>query len=407
MVDQILVCGLGSLGQHCVQELTAFGAQVSAIDIQPVQEGDVAEIGSIMDQFFLGDCRDEGLLKTIDLARYRAILLVTSNDRVNIEAAMTARMLNPHIRVVMRSSKEELNTLLTNEIGNFISFEPETLAAPAFAMAALTDERLAQFHLRGRLVQITREPVALVSQNDEASLSSIAQHRSSILGVEKDGAFAGFKQYHPTTALQSGDAVITLTTRSDVATETQRVARRKSLEKEKGGRDLSGSGKWFSFSRLYQLMLQLVLWVQKDQIRRVVMICSAILFTLLLLGGISFLVTVPQISPLDALYATAVLILGGYSDLLGDELRFELPVPGWLRLFGLLLTISGTLFVGLVYAVFTQNLLSMRFRFKRDVPLPSGEHVIIYPMRRVGLVVAEHLLQFGRALVGVDEKKIW
>ncbi len=400
--DQILVCGLGSLGRHCVRELAAFGVWVSAIDIHPIQERNAASIASLLDQFFQGDCRDEELLYKVEIGRYRSILLVTSDDRVNIEAAMTARMLNPDIRVVMRSRKEELNALLAQEIENFVSFEAVTLAAPAFAMAALEDERVAQFRLRDKLVQVTRQRVST-----GAGISRFSTVDTVILGGGPSPfTFEGFYRHHPGDRLCVGDTLLTLSVSSDSGIGSRRHKESRRAEKGESDSRAHGGSRWRrSLRSVREFLQQKIDWIVMDQIRRVACICSLVVLFLLILGGFLFYYFTPDATFVDSLYATVVLILGGYSDLLGGDLDFKLPIPWWLRLFGLMLTLSGTLFVGLVYAVFTQFLLSMRFKFNRDIPIPETDHVIVYGIRRVGLVVAERLMQFGQSLVGVDEMK--
>jgi Trk K+ transport system NAD-binding subunit len=404
--DQFLVCGLGSLGQHCVRELVAFGVRVSAIDLQMIQDREVAGMSSLLDKLYHGDCRDEELLREVGLDRYRAILIVTSQDRVNIEAAMTARMLNPKIRVVMRSSKEVLNALLTNEIENFVSFEPSALAAPSFAMAALSGDCLAQLRLKGKHIQFSRHHVGTESRGQQTINQFIRPDTVVLCVGHHPIGSQGFYQYQPEQCLKEGDVVVTLSVLRDTEVSLQRQMAQKKAERERPDRKSSAVSKGrLSSSELWKFWQDKVDWIQEDQIRRVAFICSTVIFLLLMLGGYLFFSSTPDTTLTDSLYATVVLILGGYSDLLGGDLNFDMPVPWWLRFFALLLTISGTLFVGMVYAVFTQYLLSMRFNFKRDIPIPESGHVLVYRGRKVGMVVAEQLLQFGHTPVGVGDRE--
>ncbi|PLS69124.1 MAG: potassium transporter TrkA, partial [Cyanobacteria bacterium M5B4] len=131
--NRFLVCGLGSLGQHCVAALEEFGAQVTAIDQVVPKEWEIPGMKDSLDLFF-GDCRQAKVLEQAGIKECRGILLVTRSEQVNIEAAFIARSLNPHIRLVVRSSKVRLNEILGKHLGNFIAFEPDQLPAAAFAL---------------------------------------------------------------------------------------------------------------------------------------------------------------------------------------------------------------------------------------------------------------------------------
>ena len=55
--DQILVCGLGSLGQHCVANLKTFGVQVNAIELHPSDRWEIEDLPDLIDTLVIGDCR--------------------------------------------------------------------------------------------------------------------------------------------------------------------------------------------------------------------------------------------------------------------------------------------------------------------------------------------------------------
>jgi phosphoglycerate dehydrogenase-like enzyme len=52
-----LVCGLGSLGQHCVVALKEFGVPVRAIDLTNKEYWNIPELPDLLDQLLIGDCR--------------------------------------------------------------------------------------------------------------------------------------------------------------------------------------------------------------------------------------------------------------------------------------------------------------------------------------------------------------
>ncbi len=133
------------------------------------------------------------------------------------------------------------------------------------------------------------------------------------------------------------------------------------------------------------------------------MVCGLIIVALLFLGTTLIHNYFPdQISRREAFYATVVLLLGGYGDVFGG-VRLEDPLPGWLQSFSLSLTLIGTRFVGVVYALLTEKLLTAKFQFlARRPPIPTQSHTVIIGMGRVGQRVATRLQQFKQPLVGVN-----
>jgi Trk K+ transport system NAD-binding subunit len=110
----------------------------------------------------------------------------------------------------------------------------------------------------------------------------------------------------------------------------------------------------------------------------------------------------PDLSTTDSFYTAVTLLLGGYFDLLGNELKFELSIPWWLRLFGLLMTITGTVLVGAVYALITSQILAASFHFTKRFRLPEKSHVILIGWGRMGQQIAAVLSKFQQPFVVID-----
>ena len=56
--DQFLVCGLGSVGQHCAAILKDFGVVVHAIERVEPTEWEIPSLLDYLDGFYLGAYRD-------------------------------------------------------------------------------------------------------------------------------------------------------------------------------------------------------------------------------------------------------------------------------------------------------------------------------------------------------------
>ena len=152
MLDTFLVCGFGNLGKNCVIALKKFGVKVVVIEKNPPPDEEIDDLLPLIDLFLVGDCSDKTLLQKSKIENCRAALIVTTSESVNVATAIAIRQLNQKTRLVMRSNKENLNNLLSNQLGNFIAYEPTELPANAYALSALGKEILGFFSLKSLLL---------------------------------------------------------------------------------------------------------------------------------------------------------------------------------------------------------------------------------------------------------------
>lgn len=400
-LDQFLVCGLGNLGQHCVLSLKEFGVRVIAIEqIQP-QSWEVPSLLDVLDDLIIGDCRQNSILEQAKIKHCRAALLVTTSEQVNAETALAIRQLNPHTRLVVRSAKTNLNELLSRQLGNFIAYDSTELPAQSFALAALGTETVGFFSLDGQWLRVIQEQI---SQDHPWSYKRLlhelnTRNRRILAHSHSLDVFSpGFHQWQSKEQICPGDTLIYIETTDQFFRQASQDPTILSL-KVKKTRTLAIIKLLYrnfrqQIAHFWQLSFQ-------QQIHRVALICSFIVLVLLLVGTVLFHRYYPKTSWLSAFSGTAILMLGGYGDLFGD---FEdiAPIPWWLQSFALALNLAGTAFVGVLYAVLTQAMLSAKFQFtKQRPPIPKENHIVIVGMGRVGQQVAAFLQQLKQALVGV------
>ncbi|EAW34176.1 NAD-binding protein [Lyngbya sp. PCC 8106] len=402
--DQFLVCGLGGMGQHCVAALKAYGVRVSAIELVHSEQWEIPNFLSLLEHLIIGDCRDPVLLNQVKIQQFRCVLIVTSNERINAETALIIRKLSPHSRLVVRSSKENLNQLLSQLLGNLVAYEPTQLPAFAFALAALGTEILGFFNLEGYRIQIIQRQL---SPNDpwcnRSSLQDLNSRSRRLICHLPKGSSQPLKvhAWEPNIQPSAGDTIIyvevleqSFSQFSQTKTPTTTPSFRHIL------RNLLRNLSWQS---LQQQIIQY--WQQSEQqpLRRVALFCGLLVFVLSIIGTLLFRSYYPQTTYLSAFYGVAILLLGGYADIFG---KFEpiTEIPGWLQLFALGLTLAGTALVGVLYALLTQALLSARFQLTRKrPPIPQNNHLIIIGLGRVGQRIAVFLQEFKQAIVGVTE----
>ena len=392
-----LVCGLGNLGQHCVAVLKEFGVTVNAIDIEAKQHWLIP--GLVIDDLIIGDCRQTTVLERANIHACRAILLVTSNEKVNIEAAFAARSINPNIRLIVWSTQDNLNEMLTSHLGNFIALEPIKLPAPSFALAALGGQTRGFFSLDSQLFKVVRVKVdAQHRWCDQRYIYELNTPTRRILSYFHNAPTTFQLPFHwePNALVQAGDTI----------TYIEISERKAKLQSQRSPQFLRAKaiGQQIRANLTPPLLCQQAqqLWQEGSQTQRVALVSALIILTLYCLGVLFYLGSPEKLSLTDALNVALVLILGGYDNLFGGSLKLSFQIPWWLQLFSIIMTVAGTIFIGIFYAMLTERLLAARFQFsKRRPPVPKADHVVLVGLGRVGQGVAALLQDFKQPIVGV------
>ncbi|MUG97317.1 potassium transporter TrkA [Scytonema sp. UIC 10036] len=399
VLDRFLVCGLGSLGQHCVVALKLFEVSVIAIDKQLPQEWEISQLPDLLDNLIVGDCRHSSVLEQAQILQCRAALIVTNSEQVNAETALAVRKLNPKTRLVVRSSKRNLNELLSEHLKNFTAFEPTQLPAPAFALAALGTETLGLFNLEGQWLRVVKR---VISSTDtwcnNRLLYDLNTHNRRLLHYKSDAASLKlFDEWELDARITPGDTIVYIETTNLNLTYLEQPIRKKWYNPYY----LLTRVKQLNWNTFKQKITEFWQNPDKNRLKQIGIICGAIVVFLLLFGTILYRLTYPKISLIDAFLTSVMLLLGGFNDLFGG-FDFTQPVPLWLRLISLGMTISGTVLVGIFYSFLTERLLAARFQLiKRRPPVPQKNHVVVVGLGRIGQRIAEILQEFKQPLVGI------
>ncbi len=404
VLERFLVCGLGSLGQHCVVALKEFEVSVIAIEQMQSQTWEIPNLFNILDDFIIGDCRQNSILEQAKIEQCRAALIVTTSEQVNVETALAIRQLNPQTRLVVRSAKANLNQLLSRQIGNFIAYEPTELPTHAFVLAALGTETLGFFNLEGQWLRVIQRQM---SKNDPWCYSRLLHElntrtRRIFAHTPQQGSLPqAFHQWQPEDSVRPGDTLVYIETADRFSLDTSQSSLISSQRTRQMGRERMISS---FYRRLQEKLYQFWQTSFQQQVQRVALVSILIVVVLLVTGTILFHEYYPGTTWLSAFSATAILMLGGYGDLFGD-FQAQSSIPWWLQAFALSLNLAGTAFVGVLYALLTEMLLSAKFQLTKHRPtVPQQDHVVIIGMGRVGQRVANFLQQFKQPLVGITSK---
>ncbi|MDJ0589939.1 MAG: NAD-binding protein [Pleurocapsa sp. MO_226.B13] len=134
---------------------------------------EIESFQDLLEDVIIGDCRHNDILHRAKIQRCRAALIVTTDDRVNVETAIAIRQLNPATRLVVRSDKANLNQLLSRQLGNYASFEPTELSTAALVLAALGTEILGFFELDGQIWQVYQRQITIEDRWRDRSILSL------------------------------------------------------------------------------------------------------------------------------------------------------------------------------------------------------------------------------------------
>lgn len=143
--------------------------------------------------------------------------------------------------------------------------------------------------------------------------------------------------------------------------------------------------------------------------RQTVRMAAAVAVAVVLLhvtGVILYRMHYPEVSLFDAFNVATVLIFDGYSNMFA-QLKLPFPIPLWLLLFSLLMTMAGAVVMGILYAYLTARVLSARLNFRRrHGRIPDAHHMVVIGMGVLGRRVAELLDNLGHPVVCITEKEI-
>lgn len=99
-----IVCGFGRVGRNVAQELERTGRHFVAIDVEQVRFDDHQDkFPGLL--YLHGDGSDDDVLMAADLADARGVFAVTGDDSRNLMIIITAKQLNPQVRIVARAQE--------------------------------------------------------------------------------------------------------------------------------------------------------------------------------------------------------------------------------------------------------------------------------------------------------------
>jgi Trk K+ transport system NAD-binding subunit len=392
----VLICGLGLLGQHCAAVLKELAIPVFGVHDVERHSWDIEGVPDLLDRFTVGDCRRHSVLERAGIESCRAALFTTGDEHTNVSAAVAARSLNPGIRLVIRSSQINLNNLLSERLGNLMILDVAELPATAFALAAMGEETVGLLTVDGRFLRVVDKQITTQERGIAGRKLYEWNTRSRRILLRKssiDRQPIDFHGWDPQETVNPGDVVSYI----------EFYQRSTSAEPGAGP---NGSS-WLASLRWGSLSAKVIRFVKEStQMQRLAAITAGVLLLLHATGVLLYKLRYPEVSLLDAFNVATVLIFDGYSNMFA-QLKLPFPISLWLLLFSLLLTMSGAVVMGMVYAYITARVLSARIQFRgRPGRIPRAGHAVVIGMGPLGRRVAQMLRNLNRPVVGISTEEL-
>jgi len=104
-----IICGFGRVGHHIAEEFEEHGVPFAVVDPDPKHEEELTARGI---PHVIGSVTEDVVLEEAGIPRARGIVAAVDSDAENVLITLTARVLNPSIFIVARSSEFETETKL-------------------------------------------------------------------------------------------------------------------------------------------------------------------------------------------------------------------------------------------------------------------------------------------------------
>jgi voltage-gated potassium channel len=173
-----VVCAYGRVGRAVVEELRRRGDTAVVIEAKPELEPLLEEHGM---RYLSGDPADETVLRQAGIERARGLICAVDSDAANVYITLTARALNPDLRIVARASEPvSIDKLVRAGADEVIS--PYVLTGRRMAILAVQPTVLEVLDLLNLGSDIRLEEVAVRAGTHLDGLT-IAEARARYAGV--------------------------------------------------------------------------------------------------------------------------------------------------------------------------------------------------------------------------------
>jgi voltage-gated potassium channel len=204
-----VICAYGRVGRAVAEELRRRGCLPVVIESKPELEALLEEHGV---QYISGDPADEAVLRQAGIERARGLICAVDSDAANVFITLTARALNPDLRIVARASERaSIDKLVRAGADDIVS--PYGLTGRRMAVLAVQPSVLEVLDLLNLGSDIRLEEVAVRAGTHLDNLT-VAEARTryagvAILALKKPGSEVSANPGHE-VRLAAGDLIVAL-----------------------------------------------------------------------------------------------------------------------------------------------------------------------------------------------------
>lgn len=223
--DHYIICGSGRVGSHLIRDLQATGKPFVVIESDPQRAAEFAQREITV---LVADATLEESLREVGVDRARGLAACLPNDADNVYVVLTARDLNPNLRIVARAAEEQAEAKLLRAGANHV-IAPTIIGGHRMAVA-LTKPAVSEF-----MDSITANELGLGFEQvevDAASHLAGKELRSTAIRSELDVVVISIRRhegeiiFNPSgdCRIETGDILIAIG-RADSLTKLSQLAR--------------------------------------------------------------------------------------------------------------------------------------------------------------------------------------
>jgi Trk K+ transport system NAD-binding subunit len=209
----VVVVGLGNVGTRVVAQLHDLGVPVICVDADENARG-VALARRLGVPVVFGDATRDDTLRAVSVANARSLLLLTSSDVVNLEAALQGREHREDLRVVLRLFDDDLAERVEHSLGLATSRSVSRLAAASFAAAMLERQVIGTMSIGRAAMMIAEVPVVAGSPLQGQRITMADEpYEARVIALQRHGVGRLNWQPGQTHELAAQDRLIVVATR--------------------------------------------------------------------------------------------------------------------------------------------------------------------------------------------------
>jgi Trk K+ transport system NAD-binding subunit len=212
--DHVVVVGLGNVGTRVIQQLRDLGVPVVAVDRTDEARG--AQLAREMGvPLIIGDASRAETLREASIETARSLVVLSTDDVINLEAALHARAARPDLRVVLRLFDGDFAQRIQKVFGITSSKSVSLLAAPAFVAAIQEREVIGTIPVKRHVLVVAEIPVSPGSALAGRTVAGAQQRGEARIIAVSAGEFrnAGWAP-RPERELAAGERLLVVATRA-------------------------------------------------------------------------------------------------------------------------------------------------------------------------------------------------